>query len=223
MNSKLVHDLRTAEAQALTVKASPSGRIEGYASVFNNVDRHGDIVLRGAFLASLARMKSSDQKPPMLWAHAQEQPIGHWTSLEENATGLKAVGQLNLKTAGGREAFEHVAAGDASGLSIGFVTPEGGREYAGDGKFHLKEVDLLEISVVAIPANPAARIGGVKGFDTKAEAIDALRSIGLSKRMATRFAGGGFRAISEHYGTDKIQALAKSVELATQKIRGKST
>lgn len=209
-----------AHAVALDVKVSRSGRIEGYASTFGGpADRQGDVVQAGAFSASLARHRAAGEMPVMLWSHAQERPIGRWVHMEEDSTGLWVEGTLNLATTAGREAFEHVKAGDAGGLSIGFTVAEGGREYAGGGVFHLKQADVLEISVVAIPANPLARITGVKSLQSKAEAIDMLRGCGLSKAAAARFAAGGFKALSSEDHHDKAIQLANKIDAAIQKMR----
>jgi len=220
MKSKYQNDMLTAKPVAIELKATESGRIEGYASTIGGKpDRHGDVVQKGAVRQSLERMRDTGDMPVMLWAHAQEQPIGRWLSMHEDAKGLFVEGILNLKTEKGREAFEHVKAGDAGGLSIGFTTPEGGREYAGDGVFNLKAVDVLEISIVAIPANPLARITGVKSLASKAEAIDMLRECGLSKAAAARFAAGGFKALGDDHSHEKAMQLAAKIDAATKSMR----
>lgn len=222
MNHKFNDQILTAKPVSLEVKASETGRIEGYASTIGgDPDRHGDIVLKGAFTASLARHKASNDMPVMLWSHAQEQPIGKWHAMHEDSKGLHVEGVLNLKTSKGREAFEHVKAGDAGGLSIGFTVSEGGREYAGDGVFHLKAVDLLEVSIVAIPANPLARITGIKSLQSKAEAIDMLRECGLSKAAAARFAAGGFKALGDDQTHQKAIQLAARIDAAINDMRSK--
>ena len=220
MSSKFQNHLAIAPA-ALEVKADAQGRIEGYASTFGgDPDRHNEIVQPGAFADTVARAKEGDL-PVMLWAHAQEAPIGRWNSIAEDAKGLRVRGQLNLNTECGREAYEHVKAGDAGGLSIGFTVAEGGREYAGDGVWHLKAIDVLEISVVAIPANPLARIQGVKSLGSKAEAVDFLRAAGLSRKAASRFAAGGWPALSGDDHHEKAAQIARQIDTAIQSMRTK--
>ncbi len=222
MLTKYEKDIRLAQPVAFEVKAQSTGQIEGYASTFGGTpDRHAEVVLPGAFTRSLTRSKQTGDNPVMLWSHKQEEPIGRWTHMEEDAQGLYVRGNLNLKTERGKEAFAHISAGDAVELSIGFVTPEGGREYAGEGVFHLKEIELLEISVVSIPANPLARITGVKHLSSKAEAVDALREIGLSRKAAARFAAGGWRALSGEDHQEKALNLAREIDRAIQQMRQK--
>lgn len=222
MSHKFNDQILSAHAVALEVKASETGRIEGYASTFDGIaDRQGDVVLAGAFAASLARHSKAGEMPVMLWNHAQEQPIGRWVHMQEDRKGLFVQGTLNLNTVKGREAYEHVKAGDAGGLSIGFTVEESGREYVGKGVFHLKKVELLEVSVVAIPANPLARITGVKSLQSKAEAIDMLRSCGLSKSAAARFAAGGFKALTSEDHHEKAINLAAKIDAAINQMRTK--
>ena len=222
MTIKYAHHLITAPASSLEVKASASGRIEGYASTFGGEpDRHSDIVLPGAFTKSIERSTSTGEMPVMLWSHMQEQPIGRWTHVAEDSKGLYVEGTFNLKTERGRDAYEHVKAGDAGGLSIGFVTTENGREYAGKGVFHLKEIDLLEVSVVTVPANPLARISGVKNLASKSEAIDMLRECGLSRKAAARFAAGGWNALSGEDHHEKAINLARQIDRAINRVRQK--
>jgi len=186
MTSKYQNHIIAAQAATLDLKSNEGGRITGYGATFGNIDRQGDVLLRGAFTKSLERITDTGDMPAMLWSHAQEQPIGRWLSIVEDDKGLRVEGKLNLKTERGREAHQHVLAGDAGGLSIGYTTPKGGREYAGKGTFHLKEVDVYEISVVAIPANPLAKITGAKsagGWQALSKEIDPEQATKLLRQL----------------------------------------
>ena len=52
------------------------GYFEGYASVFNVVDLHGDKVLPGAFGDSIQRHQRCNSFPKMLWQHQSHAEIG---------------------------------------------------------------------------------------------------------------------------------------------------
>ena len=221
MMDKYSHNLRTTPLAGVEVKATSEGVIEGLASTWGgDPDAYGDVILRGAFAASLRKHQSAGTLPVMLWSHKMEQPIGRWSELRESGEGLQVKGKLNLRTDAGREAFEHVKAGDAGGLSIGFTLPEGGRKYVGDGIFEISEADLHEVSVVTIPANRNARINGVKSLTSKTEAIDMLRDCGLSRKAAQRFAAGGWSALN---GDDEAEAhvkkLARQMDRAIEQLR----
>lgn len=150
----------------------------------------------------------------MNWHHQQEIVIGKWTSLQETAQGLQVTGQLNLRTPEGQNALEHVTAGDSTGLNIGYSTPEGGVQYDGTGVFTLSEIDLIEISVVASPADRNARITGVKMIGSKAELVDELRHAGLARAAAVAAAGGGWPALAgandEHEHSDRLAGFIRT-------------
>ncbi|WP_018688713.1 HK97 family phage prohead protease [Ahrensia kielensis] len=213
---------RLAPALDLEIKSDGNGRIEGYASTFGGeADRQGDIVSIGAFERTLAEHKNGGTLPAMLWSHRQEELIGRWTNIHEDTKGLHVAGQINMKTTRGREAYEHVAAGDAGAFSIGYFIPDGGRKYNSDGSFTLLDVDLFEVSVVAIPANPRAKITSVKSLNSKSELIDILRDAGLAKAAAARLAAGGWPALSNTDDTElKAKQLASIIDAATHNLRG---
>ena len=167
-----------------------------------------------------AQLKAEAIQPSMLWSHDPANPIGRWTSLREDATGLFVTGQLNLATSRGKDAYEHLKQGDVSGLSIGFFVPKGGRHSGEKGSSVLTEIELVEISVVSYPANRRARVAGVKSLNSKNDLVDMLRESGLSKSAAARVAAGGWPALA---GTDHQKAidLAAEIERATALLRTK--
>lgn len=214
---------RIAQAIPDSFKAEASGLITGIAASFGPLpDRQGDRIRPGAFAKTLRDHIATGTRPGMQWSHVQEQVIGHWTNLQETPAGLAVAGQINLKTDAGRNAFEHVQAGDARGLSIGFSTPETGRIYDGAGAFTLTEIDLIEISIVATPADPRARITGAKGLiASKAELVDALREIGLAKAAAVAVATKGWTGLAgADDDTEHATRLVAIIRQATATLKG---
>jgi phage head maturation protease len=65
---------KTVPFELTELKASDGGgwSFTGYASTYGNVDAGGDVVMRGAFDASLGLRK----KRPLLWQHDLREPIG---------------------------------------------------------------------------------------------------------------------------------------------------
>lgn len=133
-----------------------SGRIPvtGYASLFERMDGAGDIIRRGAFQASLRARK---ERLAMLWQHDPATPIGLWTSMLEDSIGLKVSGYLIKDVAQAREAASLIAAGAATGLSIGFKARQAFRP-AGKGPRILTDIDLWEVSIVTFPQAEGARV-----------------------------------------------------------------
>ncbi|WP_432768334.1 MAG: HK97 family phage prohead protease [Sphingopyxis sp.] len=120
-------------------------RFAGYAAVFDRVDRGGDFVRAGAFAASLRGRRAV----PLLWQHRPDAVVGVIETLAEDARGLRVVARLTHPTAAAL-----VARGALTGLSFGYrVTAARGvrpRELLG--------LDLAEVSLVAMPMQPLARV-----------------------------------------------------------------
>jgi len=140
------------------------GIFEGYGSIFGNKDLGNDIVEAGAFSKSLRKIKPNQVK--LLWQHKQDQPIGVFESIKEDGDGLAVKGRLALGTQQGREAFELMKMGALDGLSIGYKADPNKQSYDERRRRRmLKEVDLMEISLVTFPMNPKARVTAVKACD----------------------------------------------------------
>lgn len=140
------------------------GEFEGYGSVFGNKDLGNDVVEKGAFAESLKMKKPEDVK--LLYQHKSDMPIGVFDSIKEDEHGLRVKGRLALQTQAGREAYELMKMGALKGLSIGFkVNPEKVSYDRRTNKRTIREVDLMEVSLVTFPMNPKAMIRSVKSED----------------------------------------------------------
>src|SRR4051794_41886567 len=74
------------------VSLSPDGAIEGYASLFGEVDQARDMVMPGAFAQTLKQRGL--RKIPMLFQHDPSEPVGVWLELAEDFRGLRPRGRL---------------------------------------------------------------------------------------------------------------------------------
>jgi len=132
-----------------------AAEISGYASLFNAEDKGGDVVQKGAYTASLARLSKAGGKVKMLWQHDPMQPIGVWDEIYEDDKGLFVKGRLLTEVQVGREAMILLQAGAIDGLSIGYRTVRA--EKSAKGRL-LHEIDLWEVSMVTFPMLPEARV-----------------------------------------------------------------
>ena len=132
-----------------TPSPSPEGegniRFAGYAAVFDRVDRGGDVVRSGAFLASLAARRAV----PLLWQHRPGAVVGVIETLAEDARGLRVVARVTHPTAAAL-----VARGALTGLSFGYRVTAA----RGGNPRELLGLDLGEVSLVAMPMQPLARV-----------------------------------------------------------------
>jgi HK97 family phage prohead protease len=169
-------ETKFARAEISAVEAD--GTFSGYASLFGKADLGRDVVMPGAFGASLAKRGAAGVK--MLFQHDPNQPIGVWTEIREDGQGLFVKGRLTADVARSREVLALMRAGALDGLSIGYRTVRG-RTDAKTGVRRLMEVDLWEISVVTFPMLPEARVSSVKSGE---------RALVAAIRRATRMVRG---------------------------------
>ena len=191
MESPIKNDEEEMQQKSLEVSAELSlkadaedGTFSGYASIFGNKDLGGDVVEEGAFVKSLRRRKAKQVK--MLWQHKTDMPIGVYDRISEDGDGLKVSGRLALGTQGGRDAYELLKMGAIDGLSIGYKA-DPAKQYYDDRrrKRHLKEVDLMEISLVTFPMNPKAKITKVKLQEMDVRELEKyLCEVGMSNSVA---------------------------------------
>ncbi|MDQ2067702.1 HK97 family phage prohead protease [Xinfangfangia sp. CPCC 101601] len=142
----------------LTISGAAGGDrvISGYASVFGRADQGGDVVQKGAYAASLARLSGAGGRVKMLWQHDPAQPIGIWDEVREDAMGLWVKGRILGEVARGREAAALLDAGAIDGLSIGYRTVKAERD--AKGRRLLQELELWEVSLVTFPMLKEARV-----------------------------------------------------------------
>jgi len=156
-----------------------TGAFEGYASVFDRMDRGRDIVCKGAFARSIAERGARGIK--LLWQHDPSEPVGVLDSVQEDDRGLFVRGRLLLGLKRAREAHALLRAGALDGLSIGYRTILADR-VASTGVRYLKDVDLWEVSLVTFPMQDAARVSAFKATEISdgviwAHALNRLRHL----------------------------------------------
>jgi len=145
--------------------------LEGFASTFGNMDRDGDIIVKGAFTKTLT---DADIKVKLLNQHNIQQPIGAIDQLTEVDEGLFFKGRLPLANSIVKDMHPLLQMGVLGDVSIGFQVVDA--DITPDGNRLIKEIKLFEISIVTIPANPKARITSVKA-DENMLSLDDVEGI----------------------------------------------
>jgi HK97 family phage prohead protease len=125
-----------------------SVRFAGYAAVFDHVDRGGDVVRRGAFGAVGA--------VPLLWQH-RGSPVGVVERVAEDNRGLRVIGRIE-----DARLAALVSSGAVAGLSFGYRVRGARRGLQGGRVRELTSLELVEISLVAQPVQPSARVHAVE-------------------------------------------------------------
>lgn len=120
-------------------------RIRGHAAIYDRVDRVGDVIRRGAF--------GTPRPVPLLMQH-RGLPIGTIAAIGEDAAGLWIEAAVDDALAA-----RLTRTGALPGLSVGYramATRQGAwRE--------ILAAELIEVSLVARPAQPAARVDLITG------------------------------------------------------------
>lgn len=159
---------------------APDGTIAGYASLFGEIDASRDMVMPGAFAATL-RTRGL-RRIPMLFQHDPAEPIGIWLELREDHRGLYARGRLIPEVMRARELLALLKAGASDGLSIGFRTVTA-RIDPKTRVRRLHAVDLWEISLVTFPLLAGARVQSVSSPGVKENAAGS-RPVSLARTRA---------------------------------------
>ena len=170
------------QSSIIEVKADgDEGSFGGLLSTYGNIDSVGDVCEPGCYDRTVSERGT---KRPLLWQHDQAHPIGSF-EITTTEGALAIAGRINLGVSTGRDAYALLKAGDIDGLSIGYIARD--YDYDSNGVRHLKDVDLLEGSLVTIPANDLARAQAKAGrLETmKAYAqMQSLKGLTESQRKA---------------------------------------
>jgi len=145
--------------------------IEGYAST-SDLDRDGDIVSPAAFEQTLARFMVN---PIVTFAHDWNNPIGRVIHARITESGLWVKAFIS-KTA--ERITTLIREGILQSFSIGYSVLK--EECRHDGN-HLYELELHEIAVVPIPANPNCLFSMTKALKNGASAAQ-IKALYLDER-----------------------------------------
>jgi HK97 family phage prohead protease len=149
-----------------------------------SVDRDGDIVEPSAMVNALTKWAAVGKLVPLAWVHkdgtGSGDVIGHIDPSSAQIVGAEVVvkGWIDQSVERGVEAWRLVKSGTLS-FSYGFLfdTKSGATQRPGGG-YHIKELDIYEISVVPIaPANNDTRVLSWK-------ALAAARQLEEAERVA---------------------------------------
>lgn len=120
-------------------------RFAGYAAVFDRVDSGGDVVRAGAFGSRLGAV-------PLLWEHRAGAAVGLVEHVAEDRRGLRVIGRVT-----DARAARLLREGALDGLSFGYRV----KRTSGARPRELTGLELVEVSLVAFPMQPAARVHAI--------------------------------------------------------------
>ena len=133
------------------------GKFEAYASVFNNIDRVGDVVVPGAFSKTIEKNNGV-----IKLQYNHKETIGV-AKMWQDDKGLKVSADVNLEVQTGREVMSLIKQGAIDKMSFAYeIKDEEKTTINGKTVYKLKELDVFEVSAVDFPANPETEITSVK-------------------------------------------------------------
>ena len=181
--------------QQTEIKFSKNAELafSGYASMFGGIDSYGDTVEKGAYKNTLT---GRDRPIRMRWNHYGD-VIGKWTKLEEDEKGLYVEGELTPGHSKASDVYASLKHGAIDGMSIGYRV-KSSQELEGNRRL-LKEIELIEISVVEEPADLMATIAEVK---SALETANSLKEVESLLRDV-----GGFSRVDAKHLVSKINSL----------------
>jgi uncharacterized protein len=161
-----------------TAASSNEFALEGYAALYNSLSKNlgqgkknfREKIAPGTFQRSLT--SGADVKA--LFNHAPDNILGRTKSgtlkLSDDSHGLKFRCDLNQKSQAHRDLYESVKRGDIDECSFAFTVARGGDDWMDDGCEDddsgetcalrtLKDVDLIDVSVVTYPAYAGTEAG----------------------------------------------------------------
>ena len=174
-------DIRTKSAEG--APSADGGFITGYASTWTREpDWAGDVVAKGAFAASIARIEAQGRPLPLLWNHDADNLgsyIGTVTGLAEDDHGLLFTATFD-STPEAQRARELAMDGRLAKFSFAYDVLDAAEVELGDGRKanELRELDIHEVSLVMYPANPDTSVVEVKS------AAEALAKAGRRNSKA---------------------------------------
>lgn len=147
--------------------------IEGYAAVYGNVDSYSDIITKGAFdkFLSDAQKKS---RVRFCAQHDRADVLGVIEEIKSDEHGLFIRARISNTTLG-KDYATLIEDGAVNEMSIGYKTIN--REYRDDGVRVLTEVELIEVSIVTVAANPLAKVTTIeKKEETSAKKLEEMNT-----------------------------------------------
>jgi HK97 family phage prohead protease len=192
----LEHKTLAFEVKALDEAA---GTITLYAAIFGNLDRQGDIIEPGAF-RNLPEFVADGWLD--LNHHNYSLPIGTIEAATQDAKGLLVTARFHTTEEAQKcrtVVRERMDRGKTVKCSIGYRTIDAAFEQRdGDMVRRLKSIEVFEVSVVNLPANPMAEVTGVKGVERLSELKAEVAAI-LSRPKSGRVLSSANRQrLSEH-------------------------
>ena len=158
--------------KAFGMKADEAGTISGYFSTYDRIpDSYGDVIAPGAFTETIKAREESGHPFPLCWNHDLDQIIGKVDKIEDTEKGPLMTASF-FDTPLAQEKREIVKSGVVFQFSFAYDAKDAAVVTLADGTKanELRQIDLFEVSIVPIPANPRAEVTSIKSEEPEVKA-----------------------------------------------------
>lgn len=166
LEGKAVED---AASQTVTVEENGDLVIEGYAAVFDGMDRQGENFTDGAFQRGIKSFLEG--QAGLCYHHKHDKLLGKVLSLEEvEGKGLKMRARVDAAVKNHPELgvyYEQIRRGTLNALSVGGFF----RRKMTDAGRKIVDMDFTEISVTPVPVHPGTNFAVVAGKALASEVV----------------------------------------------------
>lgn len=181
-----------------TTDDEDSGEFEALVSVFGNVDHYGEVVMPGAFKASLAQWKDRGDPIPVIWSHQWADPFSHLgivKSAEETEKGLLIKGFISpeerAENPTAAQVYKLLKSRRVTQFSFGFDVDEAGEGERTEGEkkswvYELRKLSLHEVGPCLLGVNPDTELLGVKAQEQRKGAATLEDVLDLQKQILER-------------------------------------
>lgn len=167
--------------KSFEIKSSgDNGTVTGYFSTYDRIaDSYGDVVEKGAFTETIKAREKSGHPFPLCWNHDLNKIIGKVDKIEDTDKGpLMTASFFDTELA--QEKRKLVQSGVVYQFSFAYDLQEWAKPTEEESKQGiqniLKKLDLFEVSIVPVPANPRAEVTDVKsGKRNSKKDADAIK------------------------------------------------
>lgn len=156
---------------------------------------------------------------PLLWQHDRDKPIGLVKFDKPTAKGVTFTAELaDVREEGALksridEAWQSVKAGLVRGVSIGFRSKE--HAWMDDNGIHFIKTEVVELSLVTIPANAEATINTIKSIDTGVMAALGRKDAGV---VRTRPGVSGVKSVAVTAPKSKATSEKHTMKTTAEQI-----
>lgn len=192
----------TDNIEVKSAASSKDFKIAGYANTIDK-DRTGDIVLPDAWVKGIDNFR---RNPILLYQHDHNKPIGRVKNITVDKKGIFVEATVSTAAETQHGVKTLIEDGVLKSFSVGFKIKDADYDRSSDA-FTIKDVELLEISVVSVPANQNSLFSVRKSF----EADEQYES--FKQQFAAEEKQEELEAVVEEDSATEIKAVKEAEEI----------